>query len=400
MRACGLIVEYNPFHYGHLHHLETAKKESGADCMIAVMSGSFLQRGEPAIIDKVHRTRAALAAGVDIVIELPYRYAVQNSTIFAQGAIKSLYHMGASSICFGSESGEIMPFLLANQLIQQHKVQYEGLLQSHLKNGVAFPVASSKAYQEIGIHSIDLFQPNNILGLSYVQAIQDQELPITPLTIKRLQSQYHDIHLSTPIASATSIRKSILDKEQTSVVNETIPDATVQALETYKKSATIWHHWENYFPLLAYQVMTKTIQDLGMIHGVDEGLEYRIHETGHIATSFHHWLSLIKTKRYTQTRLQRMFVHILTNTTKEAIATFSEVQDIPYLRLLGFSKTGQAYLHQQKKRLDVPIYSSLNRANLKALRMDEKATETYYAILPPKVRHTLRKQEFQLPIRL
>src|SRR5699024_8542145 len=110
MKACGLIVEYNPFHFGHLHHLTSAKKLANADCMIAVMSGNFLQRGEPAIIDKFHRTTAALSAGVDIIIELPYSYTVQNSTIFADGAVKSLQQLGVSSICFGSETGSIHPF--------------------------------------------------------------------------------------------------------------------------------------------------------------------------------------------------------------------------------------------------------------------------------------------------
>src|SRR5699024_6921231 len=171
MKACGLVVEYNPFHFGHLHHLTSSKTLTNADCMIAVMSGNFLQRGEPAIMDKCHRTTAALASGVDIVIELPYSYAVQNSTLFAEGAIKSLHQLGVSSICFGSETGSIEPFSQASTYIQRHQETYQEALQRYLKQGDAFPSASSKAYKEIGLSALDLSKPNNILGLSYVQAI-------------------------------------------------------------------------------------------------------------------------------------------------------------------------------------------------------------------------------------
>src|SRR5690625_4486826 len=178
MRACGLIVEYNPFHNGHLYHINQAKTATSAECMIAVMSGSFLQRGEPAIIDKFHRTKAALQAGVDIVVELPYAFAVQSSRYFAKGSVLTLHAMKASSICFGSESGNIDLFYKGVAQINKHEREYDETIKAYLKKGYSFPVASQRAYEQIGLHDLDLMQPNNILGFSYVRTMIDHQLPI------------------------------------------------------------------------------------------------------------------------------------------------------------------------------------------------------------------------------
>src|SRR5690625_4231792 len=142
MKACGLVVEYNPLHNGHLHHIEAAKEKSNADCIIAVMSGPFLQRGEPAIIDKFHRTRAALAAGADIIIELPYAYAVQSSELFAKGAIHTLHQIGVNSICFGSEVGKIEPFIQTVHTLQTTLTDYNRVVKAYLDKGHAFPQAT------------------------------------------------------------------------------------------------------------------------------------------------------------------------------------------------------------------------------------------------------------------
>ena len=184
MKACGVVVEYNPFHNGHLYHLQKSKELTNADCMIAVMSRNFLQRGEPAIIDKFHRTKAALAAGADIVIELPYAYAVQSSELFAKGAILSLHELGVSSICFGSELGEIEPFLTLINRLEENKHIFDETIKKLLKQGLSYPKANSEALEKIGIHEIDMMKPNNILGFSYVKTIFANQLPIKPFTIQ------------------------------------------------------------------------------------------------------------------------------------------------------------------------------------------------------------------------
>ncbi|MFD2760554.1 nucleotidyltransferase [Lentibacillus juripiscarius] len=401
MKACGLIVEYNPFHNGHVYHIRQSKKESGADCLIAVMSGSFLQRGEPAIIDKFHRTKAALAEGVDIVLELPYLYAVQSSNLFAEGAVRTLHESGVSSICFGSESGDADHFTEGYSVYRKNETVYRKLLQNYLDEGMAFPEASRRAYEAIGLttEKMDLAQPNNILGFSYVRTIMDHHLPITPMAIKRKKSHYHDQTMTGSIASATSIRRKLLLGEGLSEeITETLPEETARQLHHYKRDSSIWHSWEDYFNLVHYRVMTMSTRELATIHGVDEGLEYRIKKTAHGAASFHQWIQRIKTKRYTWTRLQRMFAHILTNTTKADMQRLEHTKTVPYVRLLGMTKTGQAYLNGQKKEMSVPLISKLSQDVDPMLAVEEKASNTYYSVLPADKREQFHRQELQPPI--
>ncbi|WP_010530435.1 nucleotidyltransferase [Lentibacillus jeotgali] len=401
MQACGLIVEYNPFHNGHAFHIEASRKASGADCLIAVMSGSFLQRGEPAIIDKFHRTKAALSAGVDIVLELPYAYAVQSSDLFAQGSVQTLHEIGVSTICFGSESGDISRFINSYDVLQQEQSIYHAAIQEHLNLGLSFPEASRHAYQKIGLATseMDLTKPNNILGFAYVKAILDNKLPIEPLTITRIKNAYHEQAITGSIASATSIRKELLNQEAISeTAAGTLPDVTIQQLHTYKQQATVWHSWEKYFQLIHYRVMTMTEGELAAIHGVDEGLENRIKKTAREVTSFYEWIDKIKTKRYTWTRLQRIFAHILTNTKKADIQQFISSQTVPYVRLLGMTKTGQSYLNGQKKEMDVPLISTLAGGESPLLSIEEKASHAYYSVIPAEKKPALHHQELQPPI--
>ncbi|MBY7143739.1 nucleotidyltransferase [Virgibacillus sp. NKC19-3] len=403
MKACGLIVEYNPLHNGHLYHMKDAKETSGADCIIAVMSGSFLQRGEPAIIDKFYRARAALQSGVDIVLELPYPYAVQSSDNFAAGAVHTLHQIGVSSINFGSESGNISHFITSYKTFKEKETIFKQKLKSQLDQGVSFPEASRSAYQQIGLTSgtMDLAKPNNILGFSYVKTILENNLPIQPLTTQRTNSGYHDQTITNSIASATSIRKTLFENGIiTSKVAKTIPSVTYRQLEQYKSEATSWHTWEKYFPLIHYRVMTMTPKDLAAISGVDEGLEYRIKKTAKHATSFTTWMEAIKTKRYTWTRLQRMFVHILTNTTKNEMKDMLESPCVPYIRLLGLNQTGRSYINQMRKKVDVPIIDKLSRNTHVMLTNEEKVSDAYYSILPPRQKNQLRKQEIEPPIRI
>lgn len=401
MRACGLIVEYNPLHNGHLYHIERAKSISNADCMIAVMSGSFLQRGEPAIIDKFHRAEASLASGIDIIIELPYPYAVQSSHLFAKGSVNSLHELGVSTICFGSESGDISDFTTSYRLFKENEAVYKASLKDYLSDGLSFPLASMKALDVIGLTTgqMDLSQPNNILGFSYIKAILDGHLPIEPLTIKRTNNAYHEQEISSSIASATSIRRELILQDQIGPnVREALPYQTKKLLDDYKQIAKTWHTWEDYFPLLHYRVMTMSLDELSLIEGVDEGIEGRIKHTAKQATSFKQWMSEMKTKRYTWTRLQRMFVHILTNTNKSDIKQVLITKTVPYIRILGLTKTGQAYLNKQKKEMKIPIISQMSRDLSPMLRMEEKASQAYYSILGPSERIQLQQQEIQPPI--
>ncbi|ASN05866.1 nucleotidyltransferase [Virgibacillus necropolis] len=401
MDACGLIVEYNPFHNGHLHHLLEAKRESNASCMIAVMSGNFLQRGEPAIIDKFHRTRAALASGIDIVVELPFVYAVQSSDLFAKGSVQTLNEIGVSSICFGSESGTTSNFITSYEIFKEKESIFQEELRKNLHKGLSFPDASKFAYEQIGLatEEMDLSQPNNILGFSYIREILDHQLAINAFTVKRTKSGYHDQTISSSIASATSIRKQLFHEGNvTEQIASTLPANTEQQLNEYYHKTSVWHNWEQYFPLLHYRVMTMDHSELAGIHGVDEGLEYRIKKTAKHTQSIYEWIDAIKTKRYTWTRIQRIFVHLLTNTKKEHIQPLKTSESVPYVRLLGMTKQGQAYLNQQKKVMNVPLVTRLPQHSSFLLECEEKASNAYYSILKPSIKRQFSKQEIGPPI--
>ncbi|MER2258537.1 MAG: nucleotidyltransferase family protein, partial [Priestia megaterium] len=193
MQAVGIIVEYNPFHNGHAYHLQQAKQQTGADCVIAVMSGHFLQRGEPALVSKWSRTRMALAAGADLVVELPYAFSTQKAETFASGAISILESLRADFICFGSENGNIDSFTRTADLLEAHESELSALIQQEMKKGNSYPKAASNAFLQLFTKApIDLSQPNNVLGMSYVAAIKKQHASIKPYTITRIQSHYHD----------------------------------------------------------------------------------------------------------------------------------------------------------------------------------------------------------------
>ncbi|WP_040979917.1 nucleotidyltransferase [Oceanobacillus jeddahense] len=398
MEACGLVVEYNPFHYGHQYHLKKAKEKTGADCIVAVMSGNFLQRGEPAIMDKYNRAKAAILGGVDLVVELPYVYAVQHSDYFAKGAIDTLYYSGVNAICFGSESGNIDSFSEAYHIQKEHQDQYKTSLKEYLNAGHAYPDAATKAYQSIlGISEIlDVSKPNNILGLSYVRAIKDAHYPIRPTTIKRIQNNYHDTTITGNIASATSIRKEVLNNPSASKsASDAMPADTLDILKNYKHTSGYWHDWELYFPFLKYRVQTMTLTDLKQIEGVVEGLEHRIARTSIDAASFQEWMTALKTKRYTWTRLQRIFVHILTNTKKEENILTNQTG---YVRILGMNKTGQSFLNQQKKKADLPFITKINQLKHPFLQIEERAAKAYYSVLPVQKQRRFFLQELQSPI--
>src|SRR5699024_9900121 len=219
---------------------------------------------------------AALASGVDIVLELPYRYAVQSSKRFAKGAVMTLNEVGVSSICFGSESGEIQDFYDGYHILNDNKDLFDKTVQFHLNEGLSFPRASDISYKKIGFNDIDMFKPNNILGFSYVRTILNNNLAIEPLTMKRTNNDFHEKTITHRIASATSIREGLVREGLTEKVNQTFPKQTLIQLNSYKDKTALWHTWELYFPFLLYRVMTMNPQQLRKIKGVDEGLEHRI----------------------------------------------------------------------------------------------------------------------------
>lgn len=396
MKVLGLVVEYNPFHNGHLYHLQKSKETVQADLTAAVMSGPFLQRGEPALVSKWERTKMALRGGVDLVAELPYAFAVQKAETFASGAVSILDALGCTDLCFGSEEGDIEPFLYTEHLINQKREQYEAQIHSSMQTGSSYPQALSLAFKlisENGAPAADLSQPNNILGYHYIKAIHDQHAAITPATIKRISAGYHEENLPEgSIASATGIRKFLFQSGNRDTIKPYVPQSTFALLDS---AADPLKNWENFFHLLKYTLLTMEKEELGAIYEIEEGIENRILSIIQEAASFHDFMEKLKTKRYTWTRLQRMCVHILTRSTKKSMLAFEGKSR--YVRILGMSQKGQQYLNQYKKKMKLPLISKVSSFDDPMLSLDLKAGRVYNMIYPEPVRSMKLREEYATP---
>lgn len=399
MKAVGLIVEYNPFHNGHAYHLSASKEAAQADVVIAVMSGNFLQRGEPALLSKWYRTKMALLNGVDIVFELPYRFATQKAEIFANGAVSILEAAKCESLCFGSESGDISSFLHTIEYIKEEEKNLDDGIKFFMDTGVSYPKATALAFKQLQSSNnyLDLAKPNNILGLEYIKAIQRQNSLIKPMTVTRKNANYHDEHFtSETIASATSIRKAIFSpKAESQGIDQYVPAATKQLLEEYFHHFHLFHQWENYWSYLQYRLIHSSTEELKEIYEMEEGLENRLQAAATQSESFQQFMERIKTKRYTWTRLQRLCVHILTNTKK--VEMNNKLEKATYLRLLGMTANGREYLNKTKKDFTLPLVSKLSSFKGNMIDLDVKAARVYALGVPNHLKDEMFKQEFSQP---
>ncbi|BCT38826.1 MULTISPECIES: nucleotidyltransferase [Bacillus] len=377
--------------------MQQTKKLTQSDIIIAVMSGPFLQRGEPALISKWYRTKMALANGVDLVVELPYVFATQKAETFASGAISILNALRVSEICFGSEDGQIENFYNTISIQKNEEETFNCLVKQFMDAGNSYAKATSDAFSHIltSEKNIDMSQPNNILGFQYMKAILSQNSSIQAQTIKRFASHYHDETFNDQhIASATSIRKQLFSEEGSfTTIEPFLPQATTSLLANYKQNYGILHNWEQYFSFFKYRLMTMSPGDLRHIYEIEEGLEHRILSKIQNSSSFYSFMEALKTKRYTWTRLQRACTHILTNTTKEDIRSANIEQHAPYIRLLGMSQKGQTYLSKNKKKIELPILTHTKTFDHAALDIEKKANSVYFSIMHEPLRTQLLKQD-------
>ncbi|CAM3924246.1 nucleotidyltransferase [Bacillus paramycoides] len=377
--------------------MQQTKKLTHSDIIIAVMSGPFLQRGEPALTSKWYRTKMALASGVDLVVELPYAFATQKAETFANGAISILNALRVSEICFGSEDGQTENFYNTISVQKNEEETFNRLVKQFMNEGNSYAKATSEAFLRIlpPEKNVDMSQPNNILGLQYIKAILSQNSAMQVQTIKRFASHYHDETFHNKhIASATSIRKQLFSENSSfSTIEPFIPKTSTSLLENYKQNYGVLHNWENYFSFFKYKLMTMSSQDLQHIYEMEEGLEHRILSKIQDSSSFHSFMEALKTKRYTWTRLQRACTHILTNTTKEEIYNANIEQYAPYIRLLGMSQKGQTYLSKNKKKIDLPILTHTKTFKHPTLDIERKANAVYFSIMKEPIRTQSLKQD-------
>ncbi len=394
MKNCGIIAEYNPFHNGHLLHIKTARSIFGAENIIVVMSGNFVQRGEPAICDKYARTKAALLNGADVVIELPIFFATSSAEFFAKGAVNILHNCGiVDSICFGSENGDIdMLSSLAESLICLEKNPvFKQAIKEELQKGVSFPVARQKAMDkmcELEEKPV-LYEPNDILAVEYLKAIYSLKSPITPLCIKREIAHYHSKTLSSVISSATAIRSFVFDgikgdMKDFEALEGAMPKSSFEIFVEEINKGVAPNRLDNYSDVLQYIVRSSDADDISKIFDISEGLENRIISFVGGYKKISDIVTGVKTKRYTFTKLQRAVLHLLLGITTEDFNYFDKKGGPQYIRVLGF-KSDKGYLIKElSEKATLPLVMNLkyaknilNQDAMKMLNHEIRTTDIY-----------------------
>lgn len=395
MRTVGLIVEYNPFHNGHSYHLQQSRKIMEADAVVAVMSGNFLQRGEPALVDKWTRTRMALAGGCDLVIELPVAYATQAAEWFAYGAVALLEATGVvDAFCFGTESGRLAPLQRAAELAADEPEPFKQLLKERLETGIAYPQAYSSAIAEYaaiqGDSETSAFafdQPNHTLGLHYLIAHRRLQGRMKPFTIVREKSEYNQSTITDAcIASATAIRKLVLEQMSLPDIRPYVPASTYELLAESMEKRQAPVSWDNYIHPLLHGIVTRDAEQLRQLHELAEGLEYRLLQSlpQLDESKFESLLELLKTKRYTRTKLQRALLSVLLGHRKADFTPDKLRNGTEYLRVLGFTDKGRELLKRMKKTAAVPVLLSAARPPelYRYLELDTAASAAYLLGVP------------------
>lgn len=358
MKAIGIIAEYNPFHNGHLYHINKIKEKYPDYTLVLVMSGNFTERGEVSIIDKFKKSRIALLAGIDLVVELPFPFATQSADYFSYGAITILEKLKVEKVIFGSESDNIkdLETIVDAQLENE---DFDKLVNIYSKFGNNYPTSLSLALKDLTGKTIAT--PNDLLGISYIKTIKKNNYKIKAETIKRTNN-YHEKDLSDEISSATSIRQAL--KENIDITNQ-VPEFVIPYLNNL-------HFDDDYFKYLKYKIIT--CDNLNIYQTVTEGIDNLIKKEIYTCNSIDELIDKVKSKRYTHNKIKRMLLHILVGFTKEDANNMNE---ITYIRLLGFSKEGRKYLNSIKKEIDIPIISKINRNKDKMLEFEINTTSIY-----------------------
>lgn len=359
MRIVGLITEYNPFHNGHLHHLQESLRLTGSDASVAVMSGHFLQRGEPALVDKWVRTKMALAAGVDLVLELPFPFACNSAPHFALGAVQSLNALGVvDALCFGSEAGEIEPLQKMASLLLERSGEIAAETRERLRSGVSYPAARAEVMTKLcpELPPQTLASPNNILGIEYLQALQMTSSQMQACTIPRRGADYHSTDVSGHIASATGIRKLIAEDEK---VDYLLPEACRNILNEALEEGLSLDDGRLFTALQT--LLLQEMESLRAVYQVEEGLEQRLSDAGMTSTSYADLANAIKSRQWTLTRIQRILAYVLLQVTTAEMHDFLQ-QGPMYLRLLGATDKGRQILARARDERSLPMIDDPARA--------------------------------------
>lgn len=385
MKITGIVTEYNPFHLGHNLHLQKAKEDTNADGVICIMSGNFIQRGGPALIDKWNRAIMAVKNGVDLVIELPLIYSISSAEGFADGSVKILDSTGVvDSLYFGSEHGSIIDLqVLANSLCYEN-INFKKTLNAELSKGLPFHTARNNAlsilHPSINTNEI-LASSNNILAIEYLKALIKLNSTITPYTLKRAGANYNDCEIKSLFPSATAIRRELLINKDLTLLNGSLPFESYIYLDSLLKNNYKFVYPEHIFKYLKFKLLTEG-NKLVKLPEIREGLDNKILKEIIYADSLDDLIMRIKSKRYTYTRISRILCSFFIGLENYPIKLLMK-ESPKYIRPLAFNERGSKILKQIKDKGNVDIISKVPK-NItdSTLKLDLLGTKAYSIINP------------------
>ena len=387
-KVLGIVAEYNPFDNGHLYHLEQAKKITGSNYTVAIISGNFTQRGSTSLFDKWSKAKTALQCGVDLVIELPVLYSISSAENFADGAIKILDSLKVLDyIAFGAETANVdILNSIADVLLREPK-EYKSLLSQELQKGISFPKARQNALvaylNDSRKYATVLSSPNNILGVEYLKALKKYRSRIKPIAIERYEAGYNDLGYTANIASATAIR-NMVKNNGFEILKNLMPAPSYATLMEAIKNGHLVPDLSVFEKQIIYNLRRMSTSQITQLPDVSEGLEFALKNTANSCSNLVDFLNIIKSKRYTSTRIQRILLYSLLGITKKDMDLSKKVQ--PYVRVLGFNERGKFLLSEIAKanpKLEIvtsvkKFYDATSNKNLKAMiDKDIEATNVY-----------------------
>lgn len=358
MKIVGLITEYNPFHAGHLYHMQQARELTGADYCVVLMSGSFVQRGEPAIFDKYLRTKTALLAGADLVLEIPAAFSTASAHEFAAYGVALLSAIGVDAVVFGSECGQIEILKQAAYALNHESAEFQERLRKGLKAGLTYPQARAKALEMEDTWASVLSSPNNILGIEYLRAAEDLHSPMEFYTISRKGSGYHEDTLADanfPSASAIRgiIRNSLSkDKDLLDILASHLPAVTHPA---YTGAVPVFV--DDFSELLNAAVLQ--MQATFSIADLSPELAARLAKPPYCPLSFEERIQALKTRQLTYTRVSRALLHLVLGMREEDISQWKDEGYALYARILGFRRQSSPLLSCLHKKSSIPLITKM-----------------------------------------